>query len=423
MIRKTLSVSKTILIIVLAMVAVYQVSELWLVALTNRNFFLYIEARFPAAVPDGQNAWIRPKRIISGSGDGLYMVRYSDIEDSPEWAYARFALARILARGEHVGVLDYPGANRAYGNRPHLIFETAIPIYLETFANALGVRRSRATAGTALTVFDTITLVLPERGGNEWITAIFREGTSEWRFVLHLGTNQNPVQDFLFGIPSANQEELHFVREQGAFSPVIPEGFTYNVLYTHNPFQNAYGLLHLSTIRPRIEHFFDNPATIIPGPSREVYTFSNINVMVRYFQYDVLEYTSFRPIGRTAPANLVSDFSAALAFVQFDPYVLNEIYLSGYEARGGEHVFRFGYVINNFPMIMERDWRTEPECRDPLRSPIEVTVSHGRVTRYRRIALSFGVSDEVAYFETDTQARQNLGFPISGESVIYLERF
>ena len=421
MIKKAFSAFKTILILVLAVVAVYQVSELWLVALTNRNFFLYIEARFPAAVPDGQNAWIMPRRIISGSGDGRYTIRYSGIEDSVEWAHARFALSRILARGEHVGILDYPGTSWAYSNRPHLILEYSVPIQIETFASALGQRRSRATSGTALTAFDSVTLVLPEGSGNGWITAIFRDRVSEWRFVLNLGTNRNPTQDFLFNMPEINPDALYFIRAAGGLSPVMPYEFAYNAVYSHNPFQNAYGLLHLSTIRPRIEHFFDNPATIIPGPSREVYTFSNINVMVRYFQYDVLEYTSFRPIGRTAPANLVADFSAALAFLQYDPYVINEIYLSGYEARGGEHVFRFGYVINNFPMVMERSWQTEPECRDPLLAPIEVTVSHGRVIRYRRIAHSFGISDEIVYFDQTTSTLQNLGFPISGERVIYLE--
>ena len=423
MIRKIFSLSKTILILVLAVVAVYQVSELWLVALTNRNFFLYIEARFPAAVPDGQDAWIMPRRIISGGGDRRYMIRYSGIEYSAEWTFARSALARILAGGEQVGILDYPGANWAYSNRPHMIFEYSIPIYIETFANALGQRRSRATAGTTLTSFDSVMLVMPESGEREWITAIFRAGASEWRIVLNLGTIRNPVQDFLFDMPEIDPDALYFVRAQDGFSPMIPEGFTYNTVYSHNPFQNAYGLLHLSTIRPRIEHFFDNPATIIPGPSREIYTFSNINVMVRYFQYDVLEYTSFRPIGRTAPANLVSDFSAALAFLRYDPYVVNETYLSSYEASGGEHIFRFGFVINNFPMVMEERWYAEPRCRDPLIAPVEITVSHGRVIRYRRIAFSYSVSDDVSYFDITDIVPRGLGFPISSESVIYLERF
>ena len=99
------------------------------------------------------------------------------------------------------------------------------------------------------------------------------------------------------------------------------------------------------------------------------------------------------------------------------------MYLSGYEARGGEHIFRFGYVINNFPMIMKRSWHTEPECRDPLLAPIEVTVSHGRIIRYRRVAFSFGVSSQYVNFETEEDMPQRLGFPVSDGSLIYLEGF
>ena len=421
MIKKTISVSKSICILILAVAAVYQVSELWLVSLTNRNFFLYINARFPAAVPDGQNAWILPRRIISGDGSGRYTIRYSGIEDSPEWIFARFTLSRILAGGEHAGMFGYTSLH--YKTSPHLTFEYSFPMHIETFANALGERRSRASAGTSLVVFTSVTLILPEDENSEWITAIFINETDEWHFNLNIGTSRNPSVDFLYEIPYISDDMLYFTRGSYGFYFVLPAYFSYNVINTHNPFQNAYGLLHLSTIRSRIEHFFDNPATIIPGPSREIYTFSNINVMVRYFQYDVLEYTSFRPIGRLAPANLVSDFSAALAFVQNDPYVINEIYLAGYEAIGGEHVFRFGHVINNFPMVMINSWPTEPGCRDPLTAPIEVTVSHGRVIRYRRIALNFNVSDDFSVFTPVSDFPISIGFPIINASVLHLKEF
>ena len=237
---------------------------------------------------------------------------------------------------------------------------------------------------------------------------------------LALGTRRNPSGDFQFGIRSVNADELHFVRTGSGFTPVAPFGFAYNPVITRNPFQNPYGLLLLSSIRPRIEHFFDNPATIIPGPSRDVYTFSNINVMVRYFQNHVLEYTSFRPIGRRVPDNLMSDFSSALAFLLADPYVTNETWLKSYEAVGGEHVFRFGFVINNFPMTLENGWPTEPGCQDPLLAPIEVTVSHGRIIRYRRIAHSFEVSAQTSFFTRKSSDLLSLVFPISGEAIINL---
>ena len=412
--KKHISLTKSILILMLALVAVYQVSELWLVSLTNRNFFLYIEARFPAAVPDGQNAWVLPFRVFTTTGDGRYAVRYSGIEDSYEWIFGKFAISRILAQGTFVEEVAPADFFMAVDGRAQLVFEYSFPMHGDTFSRALGRRRGALASGSGAAAFTSITLVPPAGNADSPICAFFWNGSTFSRFTLSLGTRRNPVEDFLFLVPPADEGDVHFTRNEAGFSPVVPEGFVYRNVYVQNPFQNAFGLLHLSTIRPRIEHFFDNPATIIPGPSRDVYTFGNINVMVRYLLFDVLEYTSFRPIGRTAPANLVSDFSAAIAFVKSDPYVLNEIFLEGYEIRGGNHVFRFGYVVDGFPLVIEGGFATMPGCREPLSAPIEVTVSHGRVIRYRRLAHTFGVSVAHSEFTQDASGHSAVGFVFGG---------
>ena len=409
--KKHLSLVKSILILMLALIALYQVSELWLVALTNRNFFLYIEARFPAAVPDGQSAWILPYRLFFGTGCGRYRVRYSGIENSHEWVFGSFAVSQILSGGVYAGEVSHHGLMDISGGRPLLVYEYSFPMHGETFARALGGRRGGFPSGSPVTTFTSVTLLPPAGGMDEpLICAFFWNGSVFSHFTLSLDTRRFDLYDFLFEAVEIEEGELYFTRSETGFSPVLPEGFAFAAVYVENPFHNAFGLLHLSTIRPRIEHFFDNPATILPGPSRDVYTFSNINVMVRYLLFDVLEYTSFRPIGRTAPANLVSDFSAALAFVQSDPYVINEIYLVGYEVRGGNHVFSFGYVLDNFPIVLDVARLTMPDCREPLASPIEVTVSHGRVVRYRRLAQTFHTSDRLVYFEGDVSGHSTLGF-------------
>lgn len=414
MAKRALAASKSLLILCLAVFAVYQVTELWLVSLTNRNFFLYVGARFPAAAPDGQGAWVLPMRIASGDGSGMYSVRYSMLQESAEWEFALFALGRLFAGGELAR-----GGGPGYMDGPHLVFDYSRPVDAGILASVAGQPRSRLPADIGF--FDSFTIAIP--GGSGAVEAIFRLGGEERRLSLEVGTRRNPPEDFEFGIQPVSADGLHFVRDGGGFFPVVPEGFEYYAVYPRNPFTNAFGLLHLSTIRPRIEHFFDNPATIIPGLSREVYTFSNINVMVRYLQNDVLEYTSFRPIGRRARADLLSDFAAALAFAQGDPYVTNELWLMGYDARGSEHVFMFGYVAGDFPMLMRRGWPTEPSCAEPLAAPVEVTVMHGRVVRYRRLAHSFelaGYMLELDLGEAGPGRKSHLAFPIGTGGAIVL---
>ncbi|MDR0271828.1 MAG: hypothetical protein LBI27_00725, partial [Clostridiales bacterium] len=121
---KIIAYVKSFLIIALAGLAVYQVSELWLVGLTNRSFFLYLQARFSGSAPELQSAFARPYRIVSGAGDGLFEIRYSGIADSDEWDFGETALRAILQSGVFVGMSE----TEKVLARPVLIYEYAFPM-------------------------------------------------------------------------------------------------------------------------------------------------------------------------------------------------------------------------------------------------------------------------------------------------------
>jgi len=163
-----------------------------------------------------------------------------------------------------------------------------------------------------------------------------------------------------------------------------------------------------------VEAFFDNPAAVIPGTGVDgIYTFSTQNTMVRYLENSVLEYTSYRTIGRTASENFMADFSAALDFVNNDPNVINEFRLRNYEPRGRTHVFWFDYVIDNRPIVLTEEWYTGARCNEPLLAPIEVIVDRGRVVRCRRIAYTFSAGGLVWKDLQNTDKPYTLGFPLA----------
>ena len=160
-----------------------------------------------------------------------------------------------------------------------------------------------------------------------------------------------------------------------------------------------------------MEHFFTNPATINHEVVNEIYTFRNLNTVVRYLPWDVVEYTSFRTIGGAAP-NFIADFSAAIAFVDRDPNVINEFFLAGYDVRGRENVFWFDYAINDFPLVLAQYWYSSPNCTRPFLHAIEVVVENGRVIRYRKIPFTFEAdTSTVASLISDAEDRP-IGFVI-----------
>jgi len=56
-------------------------------------------------------------------------------------------------------------------------------------------------------------------------------------------------------------------------------------------------------------------------------------------------------------------------------------------------MFRFGYIIDNYPILLLDGWPVS-SADDLLSAPIEVTVEQGQVVFYRRLAHNFYVAGE-----------------------------
>ena len=442
--RRMILYGKTLAIFALAALSIYMTSRLWLVDFTNRHFFLYIEARFAPRPPDGHDAFVRPFRMAYGVGDGYFRLIHGGITndgriaESYEWTYGHAAIGAVLRSGNFIGVNDASFDEIAeILQSPAMIFEYNFPINGDTFAEAFSGRTGAGFANQDIETFYAI-VILPPLESDSRLRAFFIGDTPSggriWEFALSPGGRRDSSLDFVQDIRTVNPETQHFTLSKNcpqgrvfAFLPQAPRGFVFHPIQVTNPYENAFGALHLASVRARIESFFPNPATITEFPRHHdgVYTFSNQNTAVRYLVGDILEYTSFRPIGRTAGSGFIQDFSAAIAFIEADAYVANEIFLAEYEVRGREHVFWFNYTIGNFPLTLENPWPTGPDCIDPLPYPIEVVVDHGRVVRYRRITYNFHEDFGRSYW-MDLSPYQTLeffelGFYISAAPSLYLQ--
>ncbi|MCL1884866.1 MAG: hypothetical protein FWF81_14065 [Defluviitaleaceae bacterium] len=418
--QKAIPTIKSIVILALAALAIFQVSRLWLVNITNRNFFLYLQARFPPAAPDGQSAFAQPFRIFTSAGDGLFEVRYSGIFDSDEWAFGEQALRAVLQNGVHES--QSLTLSEVF-SRPVFVYEYAFEMCVETFSRALGQRNGSFLADAGITEFTRVA-VQPIFEDESALHVFFINEDDVWGISLQAGARRNPAENFTAIIEPVNPENLHFTVGAEGFIPQIPiGGFEYNIVSAENPFRDPHGILRRTHIQSLIEPFFDNPVTIFPGGADNIFTFSNRNTMVRYLlETTVLEYTSYRTVGRTAAENFMADFSAALDFVRNDPLVVNEIFLRNHEPRMGANIFWFDYVIDNKPLVLTGEWLTSEHCMEPLLAPIEVIADHGRVVRYRRLGYTFS-SDEEATFVKEPPLVDgffSLGFPISDNAEINL---
>ena len=396
----TLRRAKTFLIFALIALAIYQTGQLWFVNLSNRNFFLFLSARFTPSVSDRNREFVRPMRMVSGAGDGRFIILYGGLMDMPPRTYFDNVITEMFSGGIFVGVAD-TDYERLF-SRPVLVYEYAFPMPGNVFPLGFNQRTGAFLTQRGVTEFTAVAIWPPH--DNQGIRVFFIGDGRTWEFSLY-------TDGFEFYIPPVSADSMHFVSAALEGFEFLPPGtfvaqdgdrvrFAYFPLIVTNPYHTRIGG-SLNHIRNQVAHFFDNPATITPRVAGDgVWTFSNIHTAVRYFDTDVLEYTSFRPRSQNATSSFLDDFSAAWAFIDADPNVINEFFLTGFEERGTTYVFWFGYIVDNFPIMLPDGWRVSSQD-DILPAPIEVVVDRGRVAMYRRLAHNFHPDDVHDRLELD----------------------
>ncbi|MCL1786746.1 MAG: hypothetical protein FWG38_02060 [Defluviitaleaceae bacterium] len=388
---RCLAVAKSLAILGLAALAVFLTVQLWLVNIPNRSFFPYLSARFTVSAPDGGHNFVRPFRIVSGTGDGTFNIAYSKLSRGDFWEYGQSVVAAVLQNGTFVE--RTPTDMTAMLSAPVLIYQYAFDMQPALFAQALNQRASILT-DAGMEYFQAVGVALPQDRENP-LQVFFITNQYTWQFVVTpIGRRLDPIFDGIIIPPPLNPYRRFVATETPlVFTPDFHQNFSYHPLLATNPYENHSGFLHMASIHSQVEHFFTNPATINQRVDNHVYTFRNLNTVVRYLPWNVVEYTSFRTIGR-GRSHFISDFSAAWAFVENDPNITNEFYLANYDDTHGR-IFWFNYVVADFPLAQLAPWQGSAEDTDPLPYPIEVLVENGRVLRYRKIPFNFEVDTNI----------------------------
>ncbi|MCL2361218.1 MAG: hypothetical protein FWC73_05345 [Defluviitaleaceae bacterium] len=390
--------AKVLLILVFVALAIFQTSQLWFVHLSNRNFFLYLSARWNPSVGEGYMDFVRPMRSVYGDGTGRFDISYSGLVDLRPRGYFDMVLTELFDNGTFIGERDTDYKNLL--SRPVLIFQYAFSMPGAIFPLGFNQRGGGFLTGRGITEFDSVTIWLPD-GNHSDLRVFFIGGGRTWEFAVDSAGLEG------FPVHSVSTSSLYFVSAAlegydnlypGIFIPRSGDlgRHAYPPVITTNPYHTQIGG-PMTYIRNQVSPFFDNPATINDRVAGDgVWTFSNIHTAVRFFETDVLEYASFRPRSRNATSSLIGDFSAALAFIEADNHVVNEYFLTGFEPRGDGYVFWFGYIVDNFPIIMPDGWPVSSQD-DILPAPIEVVVEQGRVVLYRRLAHNFHVYSTLVF--------------------------
>jgi hypothetical protein len=240
------------------------------------------------------------------------------------------------------------------------------------FARVFGIRPA-FFSNRGLNSFHSIAVFPPDEENDNTEIIFFGDGYM-WEFNLR--------HNYSHTISDREDNAPLYLLTNGVFELTEPSAQGLNI-HSHNPYTNAYGEKLLDTIRSRVMPFFDNPVSVNARTGGDgVYTFSNINTVVRYHDDDILTYASYKAVNPSITPDLLMDYAAAITFIEADELMQNEYFLTGFTVDNDRHIFRFDFLAGGFPHIISEDFKG---------SHIEVIVERGTVLRYRKYVYNFFV--------------------------------
>ncbi|MFI3230831.1 MAG: hypothetical protein R3Y29_04685 [bacterium] len=165
------------------------------------------------------------------------------------------------------------------------------------------------------------------------------------------------------------------------------EYFLLNTISAKNPLEIA-GSILLTESEKYVDMFFEVPATKTTSSINDIYTYSDENVVVKYYTNGILEYVNYK----TQPSNNKKPYEIAVEFLNRDTKIQNEFYLVDYNINqeNNSYSFYFDYKLNGFPITLEQNLKQDLN----MSSIIEIEVKNGVVSRYRRLIYDFYIESD-----------------------------
>ena len=383
---------KTISLISLILLAVFQTTELWLADGASRNFLAFT-ANNNQVIGDFRGYFFMPKRILTGLGDNRFVSVYQT-EPTPVLNTLNNAIQLGMTQNDFVSVTYVDEATwNIRGVVYHYAFEMPSALfsygtYIDLYSQIDGfsyiiIEPSEVSSNITYLHFIKQNTVVTYR-----ITSSSTHGVIN----THI-QNMHNIAGGLNTLQYVSTDVMGFGFSQNLFVPLWAGG---NLsFYLPALINNHYvGELTLVDVGERVSSFFADPAAVWFDVRGEAFIYGDTTTVVQY-QNSILEYTNYRSTGQRG--DLISDFSVAMGFIRQDPMVTNDVFLADFRETDDYSVFYFDYILNSLPVLVsvsERELFGQKHF-------IVVTVEGSTVVNYRKIAYSVEITNEIATHSTD----------------------
>lgn len=388
---------KSYIIVCLFCLAVYQTAELWFEDFSGHNFFYSLLAN-PENSNNQKEIEYTLESILINRGNNKFITKVNGIYESEYKPVFDEAIKQTLKHG------SFSGEQTADWNE---ILSGKCVVYNYNYtlkgSELSSMFKVPKTATSKTAAFDKI-ILKPNTSVPESMSVLFVDSNTEKTYTFKIENNHIILQTYnqIDSFKSDNDKLYYISSVQNGFNlfqtnQFIPRwtgsSIEYEALSMYNPFEND-GSVLLTSLEKDIDIFFDNPAVKWKSTINDVYTYSDENTVVKYYTTGVLEYASYKSGINNPNPNFHNSYMTAIAFIKNDVNIANEYYLREYEINDNRITFYFDYKINDFKITLSDSYAAKLD----MKSIMEVTVSNGEVSKYRRFVYNFKSNPEKPAF-------------------------
>lgn len=383
-----------LVIFILVAAAVFQTGKLWLGNTDSHNFFysLYSSSGGEVKETDQDYDIIEPEKTVVGYGNRKFNMLYSDGGDSSVTDLSERVIGDVLRNGRYESSSAVNWSEYIEGKA--VIMKYSFYMAPREYIKGYGINNEEFINNVKSINY---IVVVPGSGSSETTYCYFIDSSmgESCLFTITGSQSSSELYNAIQNMQYSSGSKIDYISTvqsglnifDSTYVPQWPDGeYTYNVVNSINSFSGENGELDSDKLGDCVNGFFDNyvsgqDATNVNG----IYTFTDDNRVVKYYESGVLEYYDYSTGTASSEQTLAAAYTISQNFLNNDKYIKNDIYLSGVETRNDGMVLYYDYALDNVPVRFSDKTASETG----MTHAIEVVVNNGGVKRYKRYVAEF----------------------------------
>lgn len=381
-------------IFVLVVAAVFQTGKLWLGNTESHNFFYSLYSGIGKEVDETNknNLVIEPEKTVVGYGNRKFNMLYTDNESNSITKLSESVIKDVFLNGEFVSVSKINWEDYIDGKA--VVLKYSFNISAREYMSGYGVNNKGFLENVAGINY---VVVVPGSGSSDVTRCYFIDNSTSEACMFTLSGVDSPflLYNAIQNMQYSDKDAIEYISTvqsgmnifESIYVPQWLDGeYMYNTVKVINSFEDERGNIDREKLGACANGFFANYVSGEDASNvNDMYTFSNNNTIVKYYENGVLEYYNY-DIGTTNTEQSISSaYTISKEFIKKDSFIKNDIYLSSVDKRNEGLVLCYDYALNDIPIRFSKTFSEEIG----MEHAIEVVVSNDNVKRYKRYIASF----------------------------------